>query len=313
MGWGVRCDPDLGETAGDEVRYFPAMACEGAWRRSPDAVLRFFIEHDPVLFAVVDARGVEPRPTPPYSPPNDGDYWLIFRLTAPNSHPATRLQVTAAGAIVGTAVGCVGTPEELSTDHGEILPFLIEPETPNVSVQAPSTGVAAIDAVIEGVATYDLAALSENASAFMAGEDGPRVACVEEPQDSMGVPCDPEDGEHPGDLVAYFPVTGCEGGRARDASVHLSFFLSLSPILRYVVDARGEGQRSAFAPPPGAYWLVYERPLSTSVVDGVRLHVNERGEIVALRYGCGETAERLATAEGKLLPVILEVGLEARR
>lgn len=296
MGGPPKCEP--GQDEGDPVRVFPFSACEGGWTPTGTTTLgRFAHEVDGLwaALAVEEHPGTDGWPVP--------DTLLVFHSVQDGDGMdlARYLEVTD-GRITHSGMVCAGTLQDLLDSPAFGLEVIAGPwdEPVERDTEAPSTGIASVDAILAAVASYDVGTLVEGMREAMR-ELSP-VACVSVVQGPDEVECDTAKGEQPGDPVPLFPLAYCEGASVRDPLPALMAFLDQAPVLYAVVEAPSEP-----SPSPryahGAHWLVYELT-GQDAQEGARLQVTEAGHVAAIWYGCGETPASLATFEGETLPVI---------
>lgn len=310
MGGPPKCEE--GQEAGDISRVFPFVACHASWTETPAQLLGQFVNAVRGTYAVLEtSTGFTLRGEWPAA-----DTLIVFHYGDQQPQEVqgagARLHI-ANGRVVAWFGGCGDPPEAfLTVPTGEIVEVIAGPweePRPAPEVEAPTTGIPEVDAVIESVATYDWPALRENALETM--QSGPLVPCGGHGGPGH-VACDPKDGE-PGDEVHAFPMARCEGSLARDPGDPLSAFLNAVPRLHSVVEAPAEPSGSELYP-HGAYWLIYEFTSEEPAEDGTsygvvsregaRLQLTEEGGIAVLWYGCNPTVGAIASYAGGPLPVI---------
>lgn len=294
LGGPPKCAEGMEE--GTLVREFPFASCEGAWSRFGVETVARFAHQANGPWAVLDVEE--------YWPSTDGrttpDTFIVFHSPAGPGDSAAYLEI-ADGRIVRASFGCGGTVQSLLDLDVLSLAVTAGPWDEPIeaaSVEAPTTGIEAVDRVLRSVAEYDWSALREGALDAMALL--PDAPCGELPlQELRGVECDPKNGETAGAEVDVFPVAYCEGALVRDPMDALRGFLDGVPQLYAVVEAPSEPSGAELYP-HGAYWLVYELAHSEGE-PGARLHVTEDGNVTAMWFGCNTPLEELVQWGGEPL------------
>lgn len=293
-----KCEEGIPE--GTEVQVFPTAACEGGWTRwGVQAVGQFAHETDGA-WAVARVNR--------YWPSTDGweapDHFVFFHSIRGQAGDIGGYLEVADGRIVRANWICGGGLEGiLGVDAFdlEVIAGPWEEPQPGPEVDAPATGIEAVDGILAAVARYDWVSLREGAREAM--QDLPPQACEVDPTGPGAFQCGPKD--QPGDLVPVFPIAYCEGSLARDPGDVVRSVLDGVPSLYAVVEAPSEPSPSDLYR-HGAYWIVYEfeHPRQDQASQAVRLHVTADGNIIAVWFGCVPPVHELVQWDGQPLPEV---------
>lgn len=292
-----------GQTDGDEATVFPVAVCEGEWRARAVFTLSEL---------VLGARGFHAAVEPTDGATLGGEWpesdtLLVFHQELGDEFTGSRLHI-ADGRIIGMMRNCdIGLgPAALMGPGGadaEPYPTIAGPWDEPVegeSIEAPSTGVDAVDGILALVANYDAAGLAESARRAM--EDLPPQHCEVEPMGPGVLACGEKDS--PDDPISVFPLAFCEGVLERDPMRAVQVVLDGAPDLHAVVEAPDEESPSDLDP-HGAYWIVYGLTTSdTAIESAARLHVTAEGDLTSISFGCGESLDQLLQFEGEPLPEV---------
>ncbi len=157
------------------------------------------------------------------------------------------------------------------------------------------TGVAAVDRVLDGAETRDIAQLAGLVKTF-------KVPCTKKQPTQEPAPPRCKTGEPEGTVVDVFNWASCDGVylRAEKARETLRNFLALTRGLYAVYQVPATGRHDAYAPVNG-FGIVYAEGYGSSLL-GKTLLLGPKGLITAIHSGCSRTPEQVLKASaGKLL------------